>query len=419
MASVVRLAATLSALLGCAPPTQVTIEITTDLSCDRIDGVTVAVSGPNDLGSAEVRAATSVCTGGRVGSLVVVPSGSARENFALRVAAGVGVDPRAVCTPENDYGVDLPAGTGCIVARRSLGFIDGTPLELPIVLRDACLGVPCAEHQTCVQGICRSIALEPSECAGPTGCGEETLPLPPGVLGCGRQADFSTGALPPGWQRTADSAIELAVEDGGLVFTVPPQLPKDDHLGVWSAESPPLQSCPVTVDLEEVPPLGSTAGIFFGVQASSGHQIFWYLWDGIYFRCHREDKEPIGCGEETPVPRRLTLRADGDEVIWEDSVGGKCCRSPDRSQSCSRPTRLARPPRTTLAMAAQRAWPTSIGGSLEPSRGPVSGAQVPDAEASATGSRPRWSPRCTPDGCTPQASRRPDCLGLPRAPAVR
>jgi hypothetical protein len=69
--------AALGVIAGCRTPTQVTVEIATDVGCDDTPDTIVQVGriGP-DLEARPVSISSRACGGdGRIGSFVVVPSG--------------------------------------------------------------------------------------------------------------------------------------------------------------------------------------------------------------------------------------------------------------------------------------------------------------------------------------------------------
>jgi hypothetical protein len=116
---------------------------------------------------------------------VLVPADDDDAAFGVRVVGGVEFDAEKDCTVENGFAPEpqpgapeFPYKTGCIVARRTLSFIPHTPLTLPIVLRDDCIGVPCGPSETCVHGSCVSSNVDPDDCVDPAGCDETTLPAP-------------------------------------------------------------------------------------------------------------------------------------------------------------------------------------------------------------------------------------------------
>ncbi|MEJ7732782.1 MAG: hypothetical protein WKG00_26715 [Polyangiaceae bacterium] len=193
------------AVIGCRGPTQVTVEVTTDVGCDMLDLTTVVLGQRATLervGGAET--ATDRCADGeprqRVGSIVLLPGEEDDEPFALRVVGVVGVDP-ALCTPAFDYGVEPGAPpdaasptTGCIVARRSLSFLPHRPLMLPITLSKSCIGTPCAPDETCVDHTCRPSGVDPEDCADAQGCGEEELAASAASSGAGASGSGGAGA---------------------------------------------------------------------------------------------------------------------------------------------------------------------------------------------------------------------------------
>jgi len=169
-------------LYACRESTQVTIRLTTDASCggDGFQQAAVAVAEKAKLSGREPSALTEACQDGipesDIGTIVVVPSGDDDAPFAVRVVAGIGVPAEACEAP--DYvlrGDDAEAGRGCIVARRNLAFLPHTELELPIVLRKACLNIDCDGNQTCVGGTCVSAKVDPEDCTRPGGCTESDL----------------------------------------------------------------------------------------------------------------------------------------------------------------------------------------------------------------------------------------------------
>jgi hypothetical protein len=58
---------------ACQTPTQITLVLTTDVPCDRVHGSAVRVAAVDALDTAPASASSGVCTGGDLGTLVVVP----------------------------------------------------------------------------------------------------------------------------------------------------------------------------------------------------------------------------------------------------------------------------------------------------------------------------------------------------------
>jgi hypothetical protein len=154
--STVSIAATaaLVTLLSCRDATSITLEVTTDLSCDGSANLEMGFAvGRLDTFVARPFAVTRTwCEpqGGHVGSLVLVPSGSDDEEIAVRVVGAVG--RRASTCGEVRAGV--PDFQGCIIERRVLRFVAHENQTVPVVLSVACTNVPCAPAQTCRAGVC-------------------------------------------------------------------------------------------------------------------------------------------------------------------------------------------------------------------------------------------------------------------------
>jgi len=158
-------------LVFCRDPTQITVEIHTDVPCSDLRRVTLTVGGANDYESKAPVTVTADCdASGRVGTLVVVPSGRDTDELAIKVVAGVGADAESCKAP--DY------GPNCIVARRLLRYLPQTSVTLPIWLRRSCTGIPCTPTSTCVDDRCNPAKIDnPEQCVTPEGC--EPKPAPP------------------------------------------------------------------------------------------------------------------------------------------------------------------------------------------------------------------------------------------------
>lgn len=160
---------------GCKEPTQVTVDVKTNVECADMRGVDVAVG--SDPRRAEERASliataagprfpsgsTKECIDGppprAVGTLVVTPSGSAG---AVVVIAAFGQTNVADCVAP-----ELPPR--CIIARRRFSFVDHRRITMPIVLDPDCAGIPCNETSTCVGKKCVDSEIDCSgaECTEP------------------------------------------------------------------------------------------------------------------------------------------------------------------------------------------------------------------------------------------------------------
>ncbi len=180
-AGIVALAALVGAA-GCEAPTEVTLVLTTDVSCATLktQGTTITVGSADELEDKAPVAGSDDCFPSdsgvgaisTIGTFVVVPSGGRSEAFAVRIVSGV-VRAAIDCA---QGGGQAPDYTGCIVARRELSFVPHTPLTLPIVMRQDCVSIPCAAQQTCVNGVCVSENVpDPARCTTGGACSEITL----------------------------------------------------------------------------------------------------------------------------------------------------------------------------------------------------------------------------------------------------
>ncbi len=166
-------AGAIATVWACRDPTEVTLNISTDVDCNTILGqagdagtatgvkIVVGANGSElDMRSTEPVAQTSnQCTPGlpgahvenAIGTFVIVPDQGNGSNQSFAVMVVVGVETAAQdCTFANSY-------KGCIVARRELSFVPHTALTLPIAVDRDCLNVTCVgSDQTCFLKHCQS-----------------------------------------------------------------------------------------------------------------------------------------------------------------------------------------------------------------------------------------------------------------------
>jgi hypothetical protein len=155
-------------LVSCRAPTEIRVEVTTsDVDCKNLTTI-IAVGAIDGVETRHPATTTLSCSGGRVGALVIVPSGDDNAEVAFRVVAAQGKDPDT-CGP---------GYAGCIVARRALRFLPHTSLTVSVPLRQSCFGKACAgggDFSTCVDGQCVAAAIsDPGRCTG-AGCDESSL----------------------------------------------------------------------------------------------------------------------------------------------------------------------------------------------------------------------------------------------------
>lgn len=163
--------------LGCQDPTQVRIQVRTDVAYDTNRMLSFTATSPQDLNEAEPNTVVDHPWGpsGDVGTLVVVPEDDRDAKLAIQVIMGVTRDPSECSWKQPD---------GCIIARRRLQFLEHKTLEMPVGLHAVCEGVPCDESSTCnALGKCVSADIDPSKCATPGSpeCMPEGDTLPSGV----------------------------------------------------------------------------------------------------------------------------------------------------------------------------------------------------------------------------------------------
>jgi hypothetical protein len=154
---------------ACVDPTQIQVEITTDIPCDKLSGTEITVGRLGELdGRRAPTAATQTCQGGRIGGIVIVPSRDPSDEVGIAVVTGIDGTAVDTCRP--------PYKKGCVVARRALRFAENTDLRVNISVRRVCDGNPCLPVETCRVGSCVSAVLASSSpCTDPRGCGEEAL----------------------------------------------------------------------------------------------------------------------------------------------------------------------------------------------------------------------------------------------------
>ena len=157
---------------GCRTPTQVSVDISTDVDCPLLQGTTVTVGEAARIEGKDPVASTSACSAGAdlnpIGSIVVIPSDANDAEFGVKVVAGVDF-PAETCTDDNSY-------QGCIVSRRAMRFVPHEELHLPIALRGSCKDVPCTATTTCVLGTCVNAVVDnPELCVDSGACGEGIL----------------------------------------------------------------------------------------------------------------------------------------------------------------------------------------------------------------------------------------------------
>lgn len=142
---------------ACLAPTQLTLELRTDVPCASVHGVSITVGAPGAIEAAPPSTTTNACSDdGNIGTIAVAPAGGKAERIAIRAILGVDV-PVEQCTAEKKY-------LGCIVVRRELSFVPQTTSIVPIGFYLACRNVACDGNSTCKgRGQCVSAGEEPGK----------------------------------------------------------------------------------------------------------------------------------------------------------------------------------------------------------------------------------------------------------------
>jgi len=173
---------------SCLDPTEIEVFVSTDFLCDDVTqhGVAIAVGKPGDDTNAPA-GSTHDCnsTDGGIGSLTVTPH-DIDGVVGIRVMLGIDASVDS-CNAGNKF-------AGCLVARRSLGFIPHRPLVLPIELQSSCIGQVCDPSSTCFNGACvdAGVTCEGTTCDLP----DSGPPPPPPCVPFGPVPVVASGAFP-------------------------------------------------------------------------------------------------------------------------------------------------------------------------------------------------------------------------------
>jgi len=186
---------------ACYSPTEMVLELRTNIPCSRITAVDILVGTRAELTSRTLPVTTTAsCTGtgaaGSLGTLVLVPSGARDSQAGIQVT--MGIDGHA---PESCNGAVTPVG--CIVARRYVTFRPHDSRTLPIDLSEDCIGVSCATDTTCTDGQCRTADIDVAGVPTCEGCGAADASAETGADG-----GASDGAAPDG-----DASLEPVALD--------------------------------------------------------------------------------------------------------------------------------------------------------------------------------------------------------------
>lgn len=152
-----------ASVASCLDPTQITLDVRTDVRCELVRGLTIVGGRPGAVEGAPPTTETTRCLpSGEIGTLVATPKETKSDNVAFKVVMGVD-RPVADCKSEDGY-------KGCIIQRRQLAFVPRTPITLPVYMLLVCVGVPCDENSTCAaNGKCVPAKItDPERCVRPS-----------------------------------------------------------------------------------------------------------------------------------------------------------------------------------------------------------------------------------------------------------
>jgi hypothetical protein len=201
----------LGLMAACQQATSVRLELSTNVGCERAQGVQIFAGKPGTVEGSAPAAEDPSCTNGSLGTIVAQPPEDKSAAAGFRVVLGV-TRPVSQCTASDGY-------AGCIVQRRELRYIEGETLRLPIVMYERCIGVACDPSSTCASnGLCVSAkitdsaaCIPPRTCLPPGDPGTPAIPGTPSEAGADgtSPSDGATDAT-----ATIDSGTDATTESG-------------------------------------------------------------------------------------------------------------------------------------------------------------------------------------------------------------
>jgi hypothetical protein len=167
--------AAIAAALSCRDPTEVVVEVHTNVPYKSgiVTSFTVGSVGETESAFSTTETRDPWGPDGFVGSLVVVPGSSKDASLSVKIVMGVTRDP-------HDCSIEKP--DGCIFSRRTLHYVAHRELHLPVAVYAQCIGVPCDASSTCnYLGQCVSAAAscEASDCPLPGDIVDGGVAIPP------------------------------------------------------------------------------------------------------------------------------------------------------------------------------------------------------------------------------------------------
>lgn len=186
-----------AAIFACFAPTQLLLRLRTNLQ-SRTPQTAM------QIGPSESAFKAGAEPDGRIGDLVVVPSGDRDALVEVRIALGVdGVDANTCfTTPENPR---------CVTAKRSYRFAPHETRTFDVFLSSTCLGVPCGPGLSCnaVTGACVRVEENESDPTPP--------PVPPPPPD-GGPLDAGTGSCGPSVATSIGTPPRTLVASGNYLY---------------------------------------------------------------------------------------------------------------------------------------------------------------------------------------------------------
>jgi hypothetical protein len=153
--------------IACYGPTQMTVEVQTDLRCAEqlraalyVGGGGEAIGETGDSECTPLDGATST-----LGDLVLAPGGERTASVTVKVKLGVGVDAQGNRVDAKRCEQGAP---GCVLASRRFAYAEHEQKRIVVRLYRDCLGKVCPDGQTCVQGgacVSEQVQCEGDSCA--------------------------------------------------------------------------------------------------------------------------------------------------------------------------------------------------------------------------------------------------------------
>ena len=266
----------LASSTSCLDPTEVTLDVSTNLACSDTKGATFAGGDFGVIETAAPNVTTNRCEGGSIGTLVATPS--KKKDVAAAFVIVLGVDrPASECTAANRF-------KGCIVQRRSLHYVKHRPIRLPVEMLLVCKDVACDADSTCARnGKCVPAAITDPEACASAGC-YPAGDVPSSSMPGGAEAGTETG---PNAESGTDADTGV-LADGAA--------PADGGDASSDAQSR-LEAGPPVVGRLYCPPVP------FG--CDRGATCCWNNRDGGGGTC-----SPVQCPSTMLVPMKCNQRAD-------------------------------------------------------------------------------------------------------------